>query len=68
MIIIGTCHFVSRAAAVRYYRDYHYPDTEKAVARKISEGEIKIGPPELKPGQRLTTEDDGTRYAVIEEQ
>lgn len=39
----GTCHFISRAAAERYYRDYG--DTAADVAAKIEAGEIHIGKP-----------------------
>jgi len=65
-ISYGTSHFVSRGAAIRYYRDYGYDDTAAAVDRKIREGEIHIGKPALKPGQRLTTVDGGKRYAISE--
>jgi hypothetical protein len=61
----GTSHFVSRRAAVRYYSDYE-DDAEHAVERKLAAGEIHIGPPDLKPGQRLEHCDDGTRYAIVE--
>jgi hypothetical protein len=60
---VGTAHFVSKAKAVRYYREYEI-DARAAVERKLSEGSIHIGPPTLKPGERLTTIDGGTRYAV----
>jgi hypothetical protein len=53
MHIIGTAHFVSRKAAIRYYRDYHYPNTEAAVDRKLAEGAIFIGKPEIKPIEQL---------------
>jgi len=65
-MITGTHHFVSRDAAVRYYKPYHYDDTTAAVARKITEGEIAIGEPLLKPGQTLSIIDNGTRYAIEE--
>lgn len=60
----GTSYFVSMAAAVRYYKDYHYSDTKAAVLRKLSEGEIHIGKPPLKAGERLGTTDGGKRYTV----
>lgn len=64
----GTSHFVSHSAAVRYYRDYEGSTAEarKAVDRKLREGEIHIGKPVLKPGQRLSMIDSGTRYAIHE--
>jgi hypothetical protein len=60
----GTSHFVSRGAAERYYKDYDYDDTKAAVARKIRDGEIHIGKPRVKAGERLTTVDGGKRYAI----
>jgi len=62
----GTSHFVSHAAAVRYYRDYEGADASRAVQRKLAAGEIHIGKPRLKPGERLHVIDSGTRYAIEE--
>jgi hypothetical protein len=62
----GTSHFTSRSAAVRYYKGYGYDDVKAAVAAKIKDGEIHIGKPPLKAGQRLTTVDGGKRYAITE--
>lgn len=71
----GTSHFVSYAAAVRYYSAYE-PDAHAAVNRKLDhdggngpnkrDAQIYIGPPKLKPGQRLELIDGKTRYAIIE--
>jgi hypothetical protein len=58
----GTANFVSKAAAVRYYRDYGFDAAD--VDRKIAEGEIHIGKPTLKPGDRLVVVYNGTRYAI----
>ncbi len=59
---IGTSYFVSLSAAVRYYKPY---GTDKAnVEQKIAEGEIHIGKPPVKPGEKLFKIDDGTRYAI----
>ncbi len=60
----GTSYFVSKSAAVRYYRDYEGSDAARAVERKLREGEIHIGKPTLKAGERLTTLDGGKRYAI----
>jgi hypothetical protein len=51
MTIYGTSHFVSMNAAVVYYRDYGF-DLED-VRRKLIDGEIHIGPPTVKSGERL---------------
>lgn len=59
---IGASYFVSKAAAVRYYA--YEGATEATIDRKLAEGLIHIGKPALQPGQRLTTIDNGTRYAV----
>jgi hypothetical protein len=64
-LIVGTCHFVSNTAARDYYRPYG--ETAATVARKIADGEIKIGPPATKPGERLGTTDGGCRYTIIEQ-
>lgn len=63
----GTSHFVSKQAAVRYYRPYGYSQTERAVERKIAEGEIHIGEPTLKANQSTYVDADEGRY-FIEEQ
>lgn len=60
----GTSHFVSKAKAVRYYRDYEGEGAAAAVDSKIAAGEIHIGKPELKPGQHLNIIDNGTRYEI----
>lgn len=62
----GTSYFVSHAAAVRYYRATEGKDARSAVERKLAEGQIHIGKPELKPGEALTVVDNGTRYAIKE--
>lgn len=68
MTIIGTSHFRTAISAMRYYRDYYadFDETSREVDRKISAGEIHIGPPSVKPGQRLTMIDNHTRYAIVE--
>lgn len=58
----GTSHFVTRAAAIRYYEVFGY-DT-KDVEAKLAEGEIHIGPPTLKDGERLGMMDGG-RYSIV---
>lgn len=67
---IGTSHFVSRLKAIRYYSDYEVfggvHNAANLVDCKIAEGDIHIGAPSLKPGQRLTVIDNGTRYAIEE--
>jgi hypothetical protein len=58
----GTSYFTSLSAAVRYYKAYGYDKSD--VQRKIREGEIHIGKPKLKPGERLGTTDGGKRYTI----
>ena len=65
-VVWGTAFFVSKAAAITYYRPYHYEDVVEAVNRKLAEGEIHIGPPPLEPGESLVIIDQGTRYAIRE--
>ena len=62
----GTCHFVTFESAIRYYAAYCPQGTRAYVRKKVNEGEIAIGAPRLKPGQRLIFIDDATRYAIIE--
>lgn len=68
--ISGTSNFVTERDAVLYYRDYYETSKEatKAVKRKIEEGEISVGPPVLRKGEKLTLVDGGRRYAIIVEQ
>lgn len=63
-MIVGTSYFVSRAAANAYYADYGC--TAENVAHKIRDGEIHIGKPSLKVGERLVLLDDGRRYGRVE--
>ncbi len=58
---IGTSHFSSVSSACIYYRAYGYDS--KDVARKISDGEISIGRPVLKIGEKLSIDSDG-RYQI----
>jgi len=66
MTITGTSYFVNRDAAIAYYKPYHFDSVLAAVARKLADGEIHIGKPPLKKGQRITVIDDGLRYAIEE--
>ena len=61
-MIWGTAYFVSLAAACRYYKPYGCDAAH--VGRKLTAGEIHIGAPLLKKGERLLTIDEGTRYAI----
>lgn len=60
----GTSYFVSHEAARRYYRATHPHDD--TVNRKLAEGEIHIGKPPLKDGQRLSVIPDEGRYQIEE--
>lgn len=62
----GTSHFVSYPRAVKYYSVYE-SDPVAAVNRRLHAGEIHIGRPPIKPGQRLVMIDNGLRYAIEEE-
>lgn len=62
MTTIGTSYFVSFDAAVKYYRDYEeFPAS--AVATKLEEGDIHIGKPPIKPGEKLSLNSEG-RYVI----
>lgn len=58
----GTSHFVSFDHAARYYRPYGFSPAD--VERKLTDGEIHLGKPATKPGERVVTIDNGTRYAI----
>lgn len=60
----GTSHFLSRTAAMRYYSGYGYDDLGATVDRKLADGEIHIGKPEIKSGERLSLIDGFTRWAI----
>ena len=63
-MIIGTCHFVNRRFAMRYYRAYNYAnDVSQVVDRKLKEGEIKLGPPKIKSDERTFINDEG-RFCI----
>lgn len=63
MIRIGTAHFVSRAAAERYYRDYG--DNATDVAAKIENREIFIGAPSTcEPDERVMLNRREGRYFI----
>lgn len=68
MIRIGTSHFETLYAARRYYRDYDPSlspkELNKWVADKLNAGEIHIGAPEVKPGQRLSIIPGEGRYQI----
>lgn len=66
MIRIGTNHFTSIRGAQAYYAPYGCDLFD--IMTKIRSGEIHIGKPELKPGQRLRIIDNGTRYAIVEDE
>ena len=70
-MIVGTSHFVNFTKACDYYKESGYFEgdwtpagVEQEIRRKIEEGEISLGQPELKPGDRLLLVDSGTRYAI----
>ena len=62
----GTSHFVSKDAAVRYYRPYGYNETSRIVEHKLKDGEIHIGEPELKNGETCYLNADEGRYFVTD--
>ena len=63
-MIFGTCHFVSRTAAINYYRSQGHQDAAKAVDSALREERIKIGcPTHLESQHRLTVNSEG-RYVA----
>ena len=58
----GTAHFVSIHLAWEYYWIQGYDRND--VLQKLTDGEIFIGPPDLKDGEKLMLLDSGTRYGI----
>lgn len=58
----GTAHFITRRAALAYYRAQGFRAAD--IDQKLTDGEIHIGPPTVKPGERLDV--DGGRYFIVE--
>lgn len=71
-LIRGTCHFVDRVAASKYYRKCHPGLTTFELANVLAEkekaGEFKIGLPPGVPVHQVIMLDGGTRYGIIERQ
>ena len=63
-MIYGTSHFASKLDAYVYYKPYGYDDVRTAVDRKLAEGEIHIGKPEAKPGERVLLNVQEGRYFI----
>lgn len=69
MTTTGTSHFVNLTKACDYYKSQGlggltHAALEIEVRAKIEDGEISLGQPELKPGDRLLLIDGGARYAI----
>ena len=66
----GTSHFTNRTGAENYYQAYcpgmARGNLEAYVWNKIKTGGIHIGPPTLKPGQKLLVNQDEQRYFIEE--
>lgn len=62
-IVTGTCHFVSRRAAITYYA--RQGDDADEVRKKLDEGAIHLGPPNVKPHQKWRVNHQG-RYEITE--
>lgn len=60
-IQVGTSHFHTQALANEYYAKQGLSPDD--VARKIADGEIHIGPPDIKDNERLILI-DGCRFAI----
>ena len=60
-MIVGTNHFTSFQAAVRYYKKQGIG--RKGVENKRLEGEIVIGRPKIKPGEKVFVNEE-KRYVI----
>lgn len=57
---IGTCNFVNRAAAYRWYAGNNIDESQ--VEQLIAEGNVIIGKPEIEDDEYLTTQNG--RYII----
>ena len=62
----GTSHFVTREAAIRYFSAQCY--TRLSIDEKFKTGEIKVGKPELKAGEKLFIIKSEGRYQIESEE
>ena len=62
MTMYGTSHFVSLQRAVLYYSAYGYP--REQVEKKLQDGEITIGVPQVTPKQRVILHPTEGRYYI----
>lgn len=66
-MITGTHHFISKWAAECYYKkqfNLSKQELRAEIERKIAYGEIKIGPPQIKNGQKLLKNKEEGRYFI----
>lgn len=62
MIITGTSYFPTKSDAIKYYAPICDEDVRLTVENKIAQGEIHIGQPQIKPGEKLFIQDN--RYHI----
>jgi hypothetical protein len=62
MTLQGTSHFVSFRKAVIYYSAYGVPLEQ--VEKKLQDGEIAIGVPQVTPKQRVILHPTDGRYLI----
>lgn len=60
----GTSYFISKSAAIRYYRVYEGKYAEQVVEQKLKNGEIHLGEPPIVRGESLRVNDEG-RYEIL---
>ena len=62
----GTHHFVTREAARLYYisQGFDAESIDETLHAKLMSGEIAVGKPPLKPGQRHIRLDNGLRWGI----
>ena len=61
-ITVGTAHFISKAAAYRYYGGQGFSRFD--VDNKLSEGEIFVGRPLINHGERVLIDRSEGRFFV----
>jgi hypothetical protein len=69
-LVWGTSHFISYTAARNYYSEqfpHSKEGTRTSVDEKIHSGAISIGPPKLKPGEKLLINNEEGRFFISSE-
>ena len=65
MTVFGTPYFLSRGAAISYYKSQAYTDAAEHVDAKLAAREIYLGYPPDVPREDLVLLDGGRRWGIV---